>query len=657
VLRSSNIRVRGSLRLITLCAVLFLAPVLVAATPEWVRQAAAQSLPAYDAETNAAVLLDEGSVTVTGATEYLEHYRRVVRILRPEGRAEANLHVNLEAHEKVDSIHCWALDRSGKEFELKDKDFAERGVVSGYELYDDARARTGTCPAANPGSVIAFEYEVQRHVSVNEYEWEFQESIPVHESRLVIYLPAGWEYRTLWANGSPIEPSRRGDRGLEWTLRDLPAIDHEPMGLQPFALCRRLGVVYFPPQTTANAGSWEAIGRWYAQLTVDRRNSTPELAERARQLTAGMADFDSKARSIASFLQSDIRYVAIEIGIGGEQPHRAGDVFRARYGDCKDKATLLSTMLHEVSIESGYVLVDTHRGIIVPTLPSPRSNHAILAIELPEQIKTDTYRSVVVTKSGKRYLIFDPTDPYTPLGELRGELQDTYALLVADGRGELIHTPLSAPDANLMARKGRFTLSAEGSLAGEMVENWSGSHAWHERVYLMRDNEQERSQRLEHRVSRSLKGFTLENFDIKQLDQLQQDLVTSFRFANPGYAQVRGSLMLVRPRVMGEKTLALDRKPRHFPFQFEATSRETDVYEFELPKEYVVDDVPEPVNVDMGFGAYHSKIEVDGRSLRYSREFLRRDVLIPPDRAEDLRKLQSIIGADENAAVVLRRVQ
>jgi len=108
----------------------------------------------------------------------------------------------------------------------------------------------------------------------------------------------------------------------------------------------------------------------------------------------------------------------------------------------------------------------------------------------------------------------------------------------------------------------------------------------------------------------------LENFDIKQLDQLQQDLVTSFRFANPGYAQVRGSLMLVRPRVMGEKTLSLDRKPRHFPFQFEATSRETDVYEIELPKEYVVDDLPEPVNVDMGFGAYHSKIEVDGRSLR-----------------------------------------
>jgi len=113
--------------------------------------------------------------------------------------------------------------------------------------------------------------------------------------------------------------------------------------------------------------------------------------------------------------------------------------------------------------------------------------------------------------------------------------------------------------------------------------------------------------------------------------------------------------MLLRPRVIGEKSLTLDRKPRHFPFQFEDTSRETDVYEFELPKEYGVDDLPEPVNVDMGFAAYHSKFEVAGNKLRYSREFIRRQVLIEPQRIEELRKMQGIIGADENANVVLKR--
>jgi hypothetical protein len=166
---------------------------------------------------------------------------------------------------------------------------------------------------------------------------------------------------------------------------------------------------------------------------------------------------------------------------------------------------------------------------------------------------------------------------------------------------------------------------------------------------------QERSQQLERRLNRSLRGFTVQSSDIQQLDQLQQNLVLTFKFSTPGYAQVRDPLMLVRARVMGEKSIPLERKPRHFPFQFEGTSRETDMYEIDLPKEYVVDDVPDPVKVDMGFAMYQSKVEVIGSTLRYSREFVRRNVLIQPDRTEDLRKLEGIIGADEVAAVVLKR--
>ena len=53
----------------------------------------------------------------------------------------------------------------------------------------------------------------------------------------------------------------------------------------------------------------------------------------------------------------------------------------------------------------------------------------------------------------------------------------------------------------------------------------------------------------------------------------------------------------------------------------------------------------------MGF-ADHSKIEIAGNKVRYSREFIRREVLLKPERVEELRKMQGIIGADENAAVV-----
>ncbi len=226
-------------------------------------------------------------------------------------------------------------------------------------------------------------------------------------------------------------PEESTPQGSQWTVRDVPPIEEEERMPPPFSLAARAEIAYFAPGGTAVA-SWDGVGRWYAELTSGRRTTSPEIAEKARQLTAGKTDFDSKVRNLASFLQTDVRYVAIEIGVGGFQPHPAGDIFRARYGDCKDKATLLSSMLKEVGVESDYVLIHTERGVVNATVPSSIFNHAILAIELPAGINSDSYKSVWTSKTGKRYLIFDPTDEFTPLGTLRADLQDTNALLVTE---------------------------------------------------------------------------------------------------------------------------------------------------------------------------------------------------------------------------------
>ena len=161
-----------------------------------------------------------------------------------------------------------------------------------------------------------------------------------------------------------------------------------------------------------------------------------------QQLTTGATNFDAKVRALTAFLQSDVRYVGIEIGIGGFQPHPASDVFRSRYGDCKDKVTLLSSMLKEAGIDSDYLLVDTERGVVKPDVPSTLFNHVILAIPLPKDTPPNAYRSVSTTASGERYLIFDPTDEYTPVGDLRSALQGSYGLLVTKSGGELIKLPV-----------------------------------------------------------------------------------------------------------------------------------------------------------------------------------------------------------------------
>src|SRR5205823_6065451 len=94
-------------------------------------------------------------------------------------------------------------------------------------------------------------------------------------------------------------------------------------------------ISFFPPGGPATNGfsSWQEMGNWYRNLTSGRRDASAEIKQKVTALTASAPTTLDKIRVLARFVQQDIRYVAIELGIGGWQPHPAADVFTFRYGD------------------------------------------------------------------------------------------------------------------------------------------------------------------------------------------------------------------------------------------------------------------------------------------------------------------------------------
>jgi hypothetical protein len=379
------------------------------------------------------------------------------------------------------------------------------------------------------------------------------------------------------------------------------------------------------------------------------------MIDKVRQLTAEKSDFDSKARAISEFIQSEVRYVAIEIGIGGHQPHPAPDAFRYRYGDCKDKANLMSTMLRETGIASDYIVINTHRGIAKQDFPSLSFNHAILAIEIPPATDVTRYRSVVTSKSGQKLLLFDPTDRYTPLGEIGSHIQDRYALLVTAAGGEVIHTPVLDPEANRIVRRGTFTISPEGGISGNVSETRSGEHASDWRGIFHSSNEQERTKHIESNVSRSLSTAKVQNIKLEALDQRNGELVTRYEVSSDRYAQITGPLMLVRPRVIGRLAFGLEKKERKYPIELHSTLLDDDQFDIEIPQGYVIDDMPDPMKADSSFGTYESHIEKAGSKIIYKRTFINRSLEIPKDKIAEFRAFQNRIAEDENAVVVLKK--
>ena len=653
------------LRLISLCAgllailALFPAGRALASTPDWMRAAGNQALPSYPDDTEAVVLLDEQVTSVKDTGEIDTVYRRVYKILRTEGREFGTVHVYFDSETRLAFLKGWSLTDDAKEYEVKEKDAVETTPFGGA-LFQDTHLKILVIPAAEPGSLVGYEFQQRGRPAILQDSWSFQHTIPVRRSRFVLQLPAGWEFTSRWLHYASAEPQSGGSNRWVWELENIPGIEHESSMPAWLAMAGRLGVTYFPSgpaRQGANQKSWDDVGRWYTGVTADRRKASPEIRQKALALSEKAATWLDKVRALASFVQSDIRYVAVEIGVGGFQPHAAAEVFTNRYGDCKDKATLLSAMLGEIGVKSHYVLVQTSRGVIAPEFPSPLGfNHAIVAIGLPAEIDSTGLHAVVQDERLGKLLLFDPTDSRTPLGFLPPDEQDNQALLVQEAGGALVNMPLVAPAYNRIVRQGWLTLSPTGSLSGKVTEIRTGAIAVDLKSRLLSTVGVDRAKILENLLAGSLSGFVLISPIAENLESPDASLIIHYSFTADKYAQTIGNLLLVRPRVLGVKSEdVLEGKPRKYPLEFPYTSLQSDGFEITLPSGYVVDELPLAITLDGPVSAYRSKAEVKGNVLAYQRVYEVKHVQVPLTQIDELRRFFRQVATDERALAVLKR--
>ena len=125
----------------------------------------------------------------------------------------------------------------------------------------------------------------------------------------------------------------------------------------------------------------------------------------------------------------------------------------------------------------------------------------ITAIEVPPEVQDPRLKAIVKAKDGRRYLVFDPTNEHTPVGNLPSYLQGSYGTLAAGSSSQVIALPVLAPDANASEQKGSFTLSADGTLTGAVDTSHSGPDGAEFRLFLKQTDEKERREIWENYVA------------------------------------------------------------------------------------------------------------------------------------------------------------
>jgi hypothetical protein len=649
------------------CCVATLSPTSAAAkekpqpAPDWAVEASKVATPASAKDAAAVVLFDEYLITIDDQNHAVERERSAVRILKPQGRGYTHCSIGYDVDEKLNYFHSWTFTPDGRQLQAMDTDFLDQGAYEAPVLQFTERIRTVNPPASDPGAVVACETEERLQPYMSEEMWMVQKSIPVVDEAFELALPPGDHFATSWHRTPDLKPVELANNHLRWEIKDQPALDLENIHATPdwSALAARASIQWGESAVKGTDNQWRAIGLWQEQLEEHRTDPTPEITAKAQELTAGLPDLYVKLSRITDYVQKNIRYFIVIRGIGGWQAHYAGDIYHSRYGDCKDKTTLLISMLQAIGVHAHYFAVDSHRGFVDPSAPSRFGDHMITAIELPDGENDSRFMARVKGPNGKALLIFDPTDEEDPVGLIRADLQGGWGYLADGADSQILEMPVLPPESAGVSRKGSFTLSTDGGLAGDVTETYAGNDGSNERWFIKENDSKELREKIEQRLGAELPGLVFKGFEFHQAPDLDKPLNLDLHLNASNYARTAGSLLLIRPRVLGTHARAvpdvMEGRPRQYPIEIGHPGHWRDSFDIAIPTGYVVDETPDPVNLDTDFASYHSATTTKGNLLHYERDYVVRQVEIPPAQAAAFRHLESVIVSDEKSAAVLKK--
>jgi Tfp pilus assembly protein PilF len=205
--------------------------------------------------------------------------------------------------------------------------------------------------------------------------------------------------------------------------------------------------------------SWEELGRWYGSLQKDRVKPTDEIRAKATELTKAATDDTAKLRALYKYVSAEFRYIGVAFGIGRYQPHSAADVLSNQYGDCKDKHTLLASLLDAAGIKAYPALINSVHEID-PDVPSPAQfDHMITAVPQKDKI-----------------LWLDTTSELAPFAYLLSPLHDKPALVVTEDKpSSLITTAGESPSRPSQSFSMDAKLSENGTLEGKVLQEVNGA--------------------------------------------------------------------------------------------------------------------------------------------------------------------------------------
>jgi tetratricopeptide (TPR) repeat protein len=509
--------------------------------------------------------------------------------------------------------------------DLKEKQLPVRSIASGDVL--DYQFTTVRTKAEAPGQSWGAEhFMVEAGVMLSQ--------------TLTLEVPAD-KYLQIWSPNHPAKPvEHKGLLTYTWTSSQLKpsgkpkeksgdeSADEKVKDPDEDADGRKL-----PSVAWTTFHSWVEVGEWYRSLALDRAKPTPAIEARATALTKDAKTPEDQVRALYDFVSMKIRYVGIDFGVGHYQPHTADEVMDHEYGDCKDKDTLLESLLRAKGFSTAPALIGVNIAPVAD-LPSPALfNHVITTVNLP---------------TGRIWL--DTTPEVEPFRELIPQIRDEQALVVpGEGPATLQRTPADPPFAFFERYEAKGTLDKDGLLKAHMEMTLRSDNEMGFRILLQRAAPSQWDQAMQSVAGAMGFGGTVTNANLKQGDPAEPVHI-SYDYTKPDFADWAHRRILPLFPYLDVATIDKDKAPDHDIDQGSPRTIEA-ITQIQLPDGYH-SDLPDAVHVKRDYATFDKTYRLEKNELTVERKVVVLKKKVPKADWKDYYAYTKAIGLEDGETYI-----
>jgi tetratricopeptide (TPR) repeat protein len=596
-------------------------------------------------QASALILLSDERYEVSNDNTAVFERHFMVKILNERGKDFGEVEIGYDStYEKVELIYARTIKPDGKVIQVGDRHIRDVSKYLNYPLYSNARALIISMPEVAVGSIIEYKVKIYRSRLINKKDFYIgyllQESEPVILAKFMLSVPKERKINFLVVNEkfnyfnaelSPKIIEENNKKIYYWEFQNIPEVIPEPQ---------------MPPTTEvvtsfliSTFNSWQEIYKWWRDLAEDKIYVNDQIKQKIAELIKDKQTDIQKAQAIYNWCAQEIRYVAVEYGQAGHEPHKAEDIFKNKYGDCKDQAVLLVSMLREIGLDAYLVLIGT-KGVfkLQESFPALMFNHAIVCLRIDG-----------------RLIFLDPTGETVSFGDLPASDQDRKVLVFFDDEGKILTTPLFPATQNSTKIKTSIEINNDESIQAVREVITSGFYNQTQRWWLKYTKPILIKETLKEKANSISPGAELIDYKIENLEDSQKPIRLTYRFNGPEYLIKAGRARII-PNLGSIDLSTVAKEERSYAIDIDVLGESTNIVEFYIPHNFKISFMPKNITYNTKWFNFENLYEFNDGKIIFTQRKIMKTKYISQEDYKDFKNTLERLSREINQCIVLEEI-